>query len=196
MRASGALVVFSAVALLFPLPSLVMPAGAHAGSRAQLYVASARVESRPGGWVFVAMLRDLDSGRPEPGFSVRIRGSAPNGGSFGPISLVDPSGTGQYEGVLPPAAGTWALTVDAEEIPGGSAALPSRRTWNVILEPGKAIQLSSTRHQERHGSGSQARFMLRLLVLAGLGALASVAVNRLRPRRSSSQSSPTTGIEC
>jgi hypothetical protein len=142
------------------------PAHAHAGARVQLYVASARLEPQPAGWLIQVSLRDLDSGGPESGFSVRVRGARP-GGSFGPVSLTDDGG-GRYRAELPVADGSWSLTVAAEEIPGGRAALPSTRTWNsVTLHHGEPIDLAAPPAATPQTSHTN-HYLVALGVAAGL----------------------------
>jgi hypothetical protein len=153
------------------------PARAHAGARAQLYVASARLEHQPAGWSMQVALADLDSGRPESGFSVQVRGVGA-GGSFGPVALADLGG-GRYQALLPLADGSWSLTVAAEEIPGGNEALPSTRTWaGVTLHHGQAVELS--RRAASNGAGSQTDGKRHLLVLGVAAGLAAVGMIRAR----------------
>jgi hypothetical protein len=161
--------VLGCLALLLPAPA----AGAHAGGRAQLYIATATVAPGNGGWTVTTVLRDLDSGAPEPGFAVEVSGAGPAGAAFGPVALADPDGTGRYQGALPGATdGAWALTVRASEVPGGNAALPVQRTYNVTLQPGRSFDLSKAKAASSgKGGGSSA-----VPVLLGALALLAVAV--------------------
>jgi hypothetical protein len=93
------------------LPSV--PAGAHSGGRAQLYVDSVRLEPHPGGRQAALVVRDADSGRPEPGFGVRLTASGPDGKTIGPVALTDPHGDGRHAGTVPLPDGPWSLTVQA-----------------------------------------------------------------------------------
>jgi len=156
-------VVLLSLAALLP----ALPAGAHAGGRAQLYVASATVAPGPGGWVVTTSLRDLDSGAPEPGFAVEVSGTGPSGAAFGPLALADPQTTGRYEAALPAVAeGDWSLTVRASEVAGGNAALPVQRTYKVTLRSGQAVDLA------RAGKASKGSSALPI----GLGIVALLAV--------------------
>jgi len=151
------------------LPAL--PAGAHAGGRAQLYIATASVAPGPGGWVVTTALRDLDSGAPEPGFAVEVSGTGPSGAAFGPLALADPQTTGRYEAALPTVAeGDWSLTVRASEVAGGNAALPVPRTYKVTLRSGQAVDLV------RAGKASSGVGSSLLPLGLGLVALLAVAV--------------------
>src|SRR2546423_7538279 len=132
---------------LLALAALVSPAPAwaHAGGRAQLYVASATVAPRAGGWSITTVLRDLDSGAPAPGFGVEVRGSGPSGAALAPLALTD-DGDGRYEAALAGGTeGNWSLTVQAGEVPGGNGALPVQRTWTVALSTGRPVDLDQAR---------------------------------------------------
>jgi hypothetical protein len=118
------------------------PASGHAGGRAQLYVASATIAPQSDGWSISTVLRDLDSGAAEPGFVVEVLGTDPSGAAFGPITLADPDGDGRYDGALPAGDGSWLIRLRANEIPGGPAALPVQRAWNVTLRPGEPVELA------------------------------------------------------
>ena len=163
------LLILGCLGLLLP----ATPAGAHAGGRAQLYIATATVAPGNGGWAVTTVLRDLDSGAPEPGFAVDVSGAGPAGAAFGPVALADPDATGRYQGALPAVAdGAWALTVRASEVPGGNAALPVSRTYNVTLRPGQSVDLSKARAASPgKGGGSGA-----LPVFLGVVALLAAAV--------------------
>jgi hypothetical protein len=153
------------IGLLLLLPTT--PAGAHAGGRAQLYIASAAIAPGNGGWGVTTVLRDLDSGAPEPGFAVEVSGTGPSGAAFGPVALADPDSTGRYQGPLPAVAdGAWAVTVRASEVPGGNAALPVQRTYNVTLRPGQAVDLSKARASSPGKGGGSSALPILLAVLA------------------------------
>ena len=153
---------------------ILLPAGAawaHAGGRAQLYIATVTMAPANGGWSATAVLRDLDSGAPEPGFGVEVSGTGPSGAAFGPVAMADAQGTGRYQAALPGVGeGAWAVTVRGSEVPGGNAALPVQRTYKVTLRPGQAVDLSkagATSAGKSSGSGA---------LPLGLGVLAVVAV--------------------
>jgi hypothetical protein len=151
------------------------PAFAHAGGRAQLYVATATVTPRGGGWSISTVLRDLDSGAPEPGFGVEVSGAGPSGAAFGTVALADPEGDGRYEAALPAiAAGNWALTVRASEVPGGNAALPVEKTWNVALRPGQPVDLARA-GSSGGAKGSGTNLMTLALAIGGAAGLCVAA---------------------
>ena len=106
-----------AVGVVFGAP----PAGAHAGGRAQLYLADFRVEpAGSDGWTVQALISDRDSGRPLPGFAVTVTGTSSSGSVFGPVALADPRARGRYGATITLPAGRWALRVDARGFPGGA----------------------------------------------------------------------------
>lgn len=185
MNVRVAVVLIFGIVSFVAAPRVVTSAEAHAGARAQLFVASARVEPRAQGFEIHASLRDLDSGAPQPGFEVQVKGAGPSGAGFEPIVLVDPHNAGEYEGVLPVSAGTWALTVEACEIPGGKAALPFSRTWNVSLQPGQAIELGGM-HPAVHGERNSASVGRGLVLgLVGVAVLLVIASRWFGHRRGS-----------
>jgi hypothetical protein len=179
-RRRAALVAAVAVAALAPLP-----ADGHSGGRAQLYVDSVRFEPATGGWQADLVVRDADSGKPEPGVAVRLTAAASGGSSVGPVQLADPDGDGRFSGLMPVAAGTWTVGIEAEEIPGGPRALPFRRTWPAILAPGQALDLGRPGAAGRSGGRVPA-------VPLGAGALGAVVLYA-GWRRSQRAHSPVTG---
>ena len=169
---------------------LAAPAGAHSGGRAQLYVDSVRLEPQPDGWRAAVLVRDADSGRPEPGFGVQITAAGSGGRTVGPVDLADPDADGRYVALVPVTEGGWALTVDADEIPGGTRALPFTKTWPVTLLAGQPFDLAASRPSGAHrGTGGGHAAVPRVLGLMGGTApgrpLQPVAraptKNRLRP---------------
>jgi hypothetical protein len=151
-------------------PPGARPASAHAGARAQLYVASAHLVPTTTGWSFEAVLRDLDSGQPEPGFAVGVKGSGPGGASFRSVTLTDPANVGRYGGLLPVQEGQWTLTVEAGELPGGSTALPYNRSWAVTVKPGAPIDLVGSGSGHRTGKSGSGPAPV-LMAVAGAAAL-------------------------
>lgn len=106
---------------------------AHAGNRVELYVHDVTVRpSGPGQWIVEAKLIDGDSGQPAPGFDVVASGTA-GGTRFGPVTLDDAANLGRYEAVVSGPSGPWTITVSAKARPGGEAAVPFTRTWNVVV---------------------------------------------------------------
>jgi hypothetical protein len=164
-----------------PTVLAVAPVGAHSGGRAQLYVDSVRLEPQAGGWRSTAVVRDADSGRPEPGFGVQITGSGPGGQAVGPVGLTDPDADGTYAAVVPPIEGRWALTVEAAEIPGGARAEPFTKTWWVTLQAGQPLDLAGSRSTAVRESGdghSAAPSVLGLTAAAVLAGLVSLRLAR------------------
>lgn len=157
------------------------PASAHSGGKAQLYVATAAVAPQGGGWAMSTVLRDLDSGAPEPGFAVEVSGAGPSGAAFGPIALADPEGDGRYEAALPAIAeGNWAVTLRANEVPGGKTAFPVDRTWNVPLRPGQSVDLARAGSS---GGGAGTNVIPLGLAIGGAAGLALLATWLGRHRR-------------
>jgi hypothetical protein len=162
-----------------PLALPAAPAGSHSGGRAQLYVDTAHLEPQPTGWLAWLVVRDADSGRVEPGLSVQIAASGPGGASVGPVNLADPDADGRYAAVVPLTEGSWALTVQAAELPGGPQAIPFTKTWPAILRAGYAVDLSDSRTTatDRRTEASLPAMPLALglaaaTAVAALGALA------------------------
>ena len=174
--------VLVAVVLALALP--VASAGAHSGGRAQLYVDSIRLEPQADGWLAALVVRDADSGRPEPGYGVQLRGSGAGGAAVGPVSLADPDADGRYVGLVPMTEGGWALTVAADEIPGGPRALPFTKTWAVTLQAGRPLDLAGSRPSAPRGESgagpSAVPFVLRLLAVSTLAGVVSLWIARRR----------------
>jgi len=161
-------------------------AGAHSGAgQAQLYVATARLEPHGTAWSLTVMVRDADSGAPQPGFAVEASGSGTSGARFGPVALSDPGNDGRYEGLVPVAPGEWAITLTAGEIPGGQRALPFTKTWNIALQSGQALDVTGGAQAPRPGSGGSGTPFVPLVVAPVLGAVGVVllAVRLLRRRQ-------------
>lgn len=169
------------MALLLLLLTCAEPAGAHAGGRAQLYLASLVLAPETDGWSVAAQLRDLDSGRPEPGFRVTVSGRTAAGEVLEPLELVDGNGEGLYQAHLMAPPGAWTLSVRAEEIPGGPLALPYSRAWNVTLLQGQRIDL--IRHSARQSAGSGPNRIPLILSTATAVVAGAAAVVFSRRRR-------------
>jgi hypothetical protein len=70
--------------------------------------------------------------------------------------------------------GSWALTVDAAEIPGGNAALPVSRTWQLSLQPGEPQSLagpSAGHHASGSGSGVRSIIVVALVIAVAVAGL-------------------------
>jgi hypothetical protein len=159
-------------AVIAGLVALVLPAGparAHSGGRAQLYVDSVHLEPQAAGWRAELVVRDADSGKPEPGVGVQLTANGAAGQPIGPVALADPDGDGRYLALLSLAAGPWTITVEADEIPGGPRALPFSRTWTGNLD-GQVLDLggSGPRSANRGGGGHVPAVALGLGILAAL----------------------------
>jgi MYXO-CTERM domain-containing protein len=164
------------IACLLALALPAVPAGAHSGGRAQLYVDSVHLEPQGAGWRADLVVRDADSGKPEPGVGVQL---AVQGAEA--VTLTDPDGDGRYSALVPLTAGPWSVTVKADEIPGGPRALPFSRTWPATLQAGQPLDLGASGSRSAgHGAGSH--FPAVPLGL-GLGLLAVVALLVWRRRR-------------
>src|SRR5687767_9745772 len=175
----------AALASLAAIPAT--PAGAHSGGRAQLYVDSVRLEPQADGWLTTLVVRDADSGRPEPGFGVQLTASHPAGQTVGPVSLADPDADGRYTAVVPMTEGGWALTVEADEIPGGARAVPFQKTWPITLQAGQPLDLAAPRPPPTDGeSGAADRTILLVFgvtAAVALSTLARTGRGRTRPFR-------------
>jgi hypothetical protein len=168
------------LATLLVLAGPAAPAGAHAGGRAQLYVDSVHLVPQAGGWGADLVVRDADSGRPEPGFGVQLAVQAGGRPPAEPVPLADPDGDGRYGAFVPLTAGSWSFTVKADEVPGGPRALPFSRTWSGILEAGQPLDLgASLPRPAGRGSGGRGP----AVAVAGLGVLAAVVLLVWRRRR-------------
>lgn len=170
---------------LIPAALPAASAGAHSGGRAQLFVDTVRLEPQPGGWRAALVLRDADSGKPEPGFAVRLTASAPDGRVIGPVDLAEPDTDGRYAGAVPLTDGTWTLTLHAAEIPGGRQAIPFTKTWTATLQVGQALDLTNSVSPTLLRRSARTRSMVPLVLgLVGTAALAGVVGLRLaRARR-------------
>jgi hypothetical protein len=164
------------VALTLP----AAPAAAHSGGRAQLYVDSVRLQPRAGGWQAELVVRDADSGGAEPGVGVQLTASSGAGPVLGPVPLTDADGDGRYAAAIPLTAGSWTVTVNADEIPGGPRALPFTRTWSATLEPGRPLDLggSGSRFGDGGGGGGVPAVPLGLGLVSGAALLIVWRVRR------------------
>jgi hypothetical protein len=170
-------------AVLATLVMLVVPAApavAHSGGRAQLYVESVHLEPQAGGWRAELVVRDADSGRPEPRFGVQLVAQAGDQPPVEALPLADPDGDGRYGAFVPLTAGSWSFTVKADELPGGPRALPFSRTWPATLQAGQPLDLGATVPRPA-GRGNPGRGPA--VAIAGLGLLAALALLVRRRRR-------------
>ncbi len=173
----GALGVGAVGVLVFGAP----PAGAHAGGRAQLYLADFRVEpAGSDGWTVQALISDRDSGRPLPGFAVTVTGTSPSGSVFGPVALADPGARGRYGATITLPAGPWALRVDAQGFPGGAEGIPLTKTIDVHLDPGVAAHTSATAGRTHSGGGPSRGWMVPSMLALLIGAAGLAVASRRR----------------
>ena len=143
LRAAGAAVLLAALAL---------PATAHVGGRAQLFVDRLGLHSVGGDeWEVSVALIDADSGTPQAGFDVAAEATDDAGHRAGPVVLGDRGG-GRYSAPLTAAPGRWEISIRADTLPGGMPAVPLRRTYPLDLEPGKDVAVGA-RAPGRSGSG-------------------------------------------
>ena len=163
------------------------PASAHAGNRVQLYAPHFVVEAGAGAgsWQLHMNLVDADSGRPAPGFDVVASGTDGRGTRFEPVALTDSTNTGQYSGEVNGQPGTWSVSVQAKERPGGNPAVPFSRTWHVVLNPGSPAQTTSggVRVIESHARELKSQWVSRLLLASAVMGLAVMVIAARRWRR-------------
>ncbi len=192
VRSAGIAVVGLMIALV--APATMRPAFAHHGSggAVRLYLGSVRLEPGPDGWVVRTALNDTSSGTPAPGYLVQVTGSGPQGATFGPVSLGDDRSDGRYNASLGRLApGSWSVTVDVGDVPGGDGyVVPINRTWPVRLQAGQAVDLigrgsasgAAAPSGSARSSGSGTDFT-PLVLVAGVAALLAVSAVWLTRRR-------------
>ena len=192
VRSAGIAVLTALIALV--APASTRPAFAHHGSggAVRLYLGSVRLEPGPDGWVVRTALNDTSSGTPAPGYLVQVTGSGPQGATFGPVSLGDDRSDGRYNASLGRLApGSWSVTVDVGDVPGGDGyVVPINRTWPVRLQAGQAVDLigrgsasgAAATSGSARSSGSGTDFT-PLLLVAGVVALLAVSAAWLTRRR-------------
>ena len=138
---SGIVAVGMALAVLVALAS---PAGAHSGDgRVQLFVDRIDLHSVGGNeWAVSVTLVDADSGTPASGFDVIAEGDA----AAEPLTLhvtLHDDGAGHYSALFTAAPGKHDVAIRAETQPGGTPGVPLRKTYSVVLEPGKDITIAA-----------------------------------------------------
>ena len=158
-----------------------LPARAHSGGRAQLYVDSVRLEPHSGRWQAALVVRDADSGKPEPGFGVQLTAAGPGGQTLDPVALTDIHADGHYAATVSLFDGPWSLTFRAAEIPGGPRAIPFTKTWRVTLQAGQPLDLVGSRAPASGGGhGTHVAVPLALALLAVASLFALTRTNRFR----------------
>lgn len=134
------------------LVALASPAAAHVGGRAQLFVDRLGLHSVGGDeWEVSVALIDADSGTPQAGFDVAAEATDDAGHRVGPVVLGDRGG-GRYSAPLTAAPGRWEISIRADTLPGGMPAVPLRKTYPLVLEPGKDVAVGA-RAPGQSGSG-------------------------------------------
>ena len=134
LRAAGAAVMLAALAV---------PAAAHVGGRAELFVDRLGLHSVGGDeWKLSVALLDADSGTPQAGFDVAAEATDDAGHRAGPVVLGDRGG-GRYSAPLTAPPGKWELSIRADTPPGGTPAVPLRKTYPLVLEPGKDVAVGA-----------------------------------------------------
>jgi hypothetical protein len=190
MTAVGRSIAALAATAALVTPWLAAPAHAHHGYEGpvRLYLESVRLEPQGEQWLLRSSLNDTGSGKPAPGFIVSASGSGPQGAGFGPVPLNDVDADGRYEvgvGQLP--TGEWSLVLDVGDAPGGAErAIPLTKTWNVTVEPGRALDVTGRRiSSENDGSVSSSgtNAIATALAAAGLVSLLAFTATWLRRRR-------------
>jgi hypothetical protein len=123
-----------AVAMLVVLAT---PGWAHSGGRVQLFVDRLSLHSVAGNdWTVSVTLVDADSGTPAPGFDVIAEAAGPA------VTLTDQGG-GRYSGPLSAAPGETEIAIRAQDVPGGTPGVPLRKTYSLVLEPGKDVSVGA-----------------------------------------------------
>ena len=145
------------------------------------YLADFRVEpAGSDGWTVQALISDLDSGRPLPGFAVTVTGTSPSGSVFGPVALDDPGARGRYGATITLPAGRWALRVDARGFPGGAEGIPLTKSIDVHLDPGVAAHTSATAGRTHSGGGPSRGWMVPSMLALLIGAAGLAVASRRR----------------
>lgn len=157
---------------------------AHTGSgQAQLYISGGLLTA--GGEVrrLSVVVRDADSGAPQPRVDVEVKGQSGTGTEFGPLVLSDPGNVGRYEIEVPMTPGQWTIRLEAKELPGGPSALPFARTWSVTLRAGESVDFTGSKSSSSSEDGAGGEFPSTLLALTAVpGAVAASWLLRRRRR--------------
>ena len=116
---------------------------AHSGGRIQLFVDHLGLHSTGGNnWTVSVGMVDADSGTPAAGFDVIAEATDDTGHHSGPVTLTD-QGAGQSSGPVTAAPGKWEFAIRAETQPGGPPGVPLRKSYPVVLEPGKDVAVGA-----------------------------------------------------
>jgi hypothetical protein len=162
------------------LVALALPATAHVGGRAQLFVDRLGLHSVGGvEWEVSVALIDADSGTPQAGFDVAAEATDGAGHRAGPVVLRDRGG-GRYTAPLTAAPGRWEVSIRADTLPGGMPAVPLRKTYPLDLEPGQDVTVGA-RAPGHSGSGGGVSVPL-LAAVATVGVVGWFILGRGRRR--------------
>jgi hypothetical protein len=158
---------------------------AHNAGRVELLVTNLKFAPTAGGTGVRADLIDRDSGDVAAGFAIVVTAREESGAQVGPVTMLDPQGSGHYEGVLVTRPGAWTVTAKADQ---GSSALPalgSSRTVTVNLDEKGAV--TEVRGQ---GGGSDTATWL---ALTGAGAVLALGAYLLLAHKNGATSTPPIG---
>jgi hypothetical protein len=170
--------VLATLVLVIALPA---PASAHSNGRVQLWVDRLVLHSAGGdNWTVSVSMVDADSGTPQPGFDVAVDGRDDLGHALGPVLLTD-GGDGEYTAPLTAAPGPWSVDVRGNTLPGGVPGVPLRKSYPVVLEPGKDVSIDSSA-PTGSGSGAGSAPVLMMAVAAAAVAGVLLLARRRRPR--------------
>lgn len=150
------------------LAVLAAPALAHVGGRAQLFVDRLSLDSVGGDeWEVSVALIDADSGTPQAGFDVAAEATDDAGHRAGPVILGD-RGAGRYSAPLTAAPGRWEISIRADTLPGGEPAVPLRKTYPIVLEPGKDVAVRARGPGQRGPGGGVSVPLLAAVATTGV----------------------------
>jgi hypothetical protein len=165
----------------------LMPAAAHAhnAGRVELLVTNLKFAPAAGGTGVSADLIDRDSGDVAAGFAIVVTAREESGAEAEPITMLDPRGTGHYEGVIVTRPGEWTVTARAEQGTSALPALGSSRTVTVKLDDKGAV----TEVRGEGGGTDTATW----LALSGAGVVLALGAYLLLARKSGEPVTPPIG---
>ncbi len=177
LAGAGLALVLATSVLALGLPA---PASAHSNGRVQLWVDRLVLHSVGGdNWTVSVTMVDADSGTPQPGFDVAVDGHDDTGHALGPVLLAD-GRDGGYTAPLKAAPGRWSVDVRADTLPGGVPGVPLRKSYPVVLEPGKDVSIDSSAPGGSGSGGGSAPVLMMAVAAAAAGVL--LLARRRRPR--------------
>lgn len=161
-------------------------AAAHNAGRVDLLVTNLKFAPAAGGVSVTADLIDRDSGSPAVGFAIVVNAREAGGATAGPVTMLDPRGTGRYEGVLALPPGAWTVTGRAEQGMSVIPALGSSRAAKVKLDDSGAVITQGPEYGRSSDKGTWMALMATGVVMA-IGAF--LALTR-RSREDATTTSP------